>query len=393
MSPAFAFVFITVAIDMVALGVVMPVFPELVAQLQGGSTAGAATYYGIFSAVFAAMQFLFAPVLGALSDRFGRRTVLILSNLGLGIDYLLMAVAPSLGWLFLGRVVAGITSSSYSAAAAYIADVTPPDHRAARFGALGVAFGLGFILGPSLSGVVAAYGLRAPFVLSATLSLLNALYGWFVLPESLPAERRAPFRWQNAHPIGSLQFLRARPAIFPLAMAGFLSMLAHDSLPSTFVLYTSYRYHWDERTVGLVLGGVGVASMIVQGALVGRLVAWLGERRALTAGFVSGAIGMLVFAFAPTGGLYCLGIVFTAFYGLANPSLQALTTSRVAATEQGQLQGAQGSLTGIASMTAPLLFTQLFALAIGPLAGWHLPGLPFVVAALFLGAAMLTARH
>jgi DHA1 family tetracycline resistance protein-like MFS transporter len=391
---AFGFVFVTVAIDMLALGVVIPVIPGLIAEFEGGDTSRAATYYGIFAAVFAAMQFLFSPVLGSLSDRFGRRKILILSNLGLGLDYLVMALAPSLGWLFAGRVIAGITSSSIGTASAYIADVTPPDQRAEKFGMLGVSFGLGFILGPSLGGLLGAGNLRAPFVVSAALSLANALYGFFVLPESLPVEQRAPFRWQKAHPIGALQFLRRRPQLVPLALAGFLSMLAHDSLPSTYVLYTSYRYHWDERTIGLVLAAVGVMSMIVQGALVGRLVKALGERKALALGFLSGAAGMVVYGFAPTGALFCVGIAMTALYGLANPALQALMTGHVGATEQGQLQGAQGSLQGIASMTAPIVFTQLFALAIGPLASWELPGLPFLVAAILLGwALMITAAR
>lgn len=385
---AFGFVFVTVVIDMVALGMIVPIFPGLLAEFRGGDTSSAATYYGIFGAVFAAMQFLFSPVLGSLSDRFGRRKVLILSNLGLGLDYLLMAVAPTLGWLFVGRVIAGITSSIYGTAGAYIADVTPPEKRAEKFGMLGVAFGLGFILGPSLGGLLVSYGLRTPFYVAAGLSLLNASYGFFVLPESLPPERRAPYRWRNAHPIGALHFLQRRPTVLRLSVAGFLSMLAHDAMPSLYVLYTSYRYHWDARTVGLVLAGVGVMSMIVQGALVGRLVRALGERRALAVGFLSGAIGMAVYGLAPTGAIFIVGIVFTAFYGLANPALQSLMTSRVDATEQGQLQGAQGSLTGIASMTAPIFFTQLFALSVGRFATWALPGLAFLAAALFLLVAL-----
>lgn len=385
---AFAFVFVTVAIDMLALGVVIPVLPGLLVELRSGNASQAASYFGVFGSVFALMQFLFSPVLGSLSDRFGRRKVLILSNAGLGLDYLLMAVAPSVGWLFVGRVVSGITSSSYGTASAYIADVTPPAQRAEKFGLLGVAFGLGFVVGPSLGGLLAPLGLRAPFVAAAALSLLNALYGFFILPESLPEDRRSPFAWRNAHPIGSLAFLRRRPEVIPLAIAGFLSMVAHDALPSTFVLYSSYRYGWDERTIGLVLAGVGVMSMVVQGGLIGRLVNVLGERRALVVGLLFGAAGMAVYGLAPTGALFCVGIPLTALYGLAGPSLQSLITSRVLPNEQGQLQGAQGSLTGIASMTAPILYTQVFAAAIDPLNGIGLPGLPFLVAAAMLIAAL-----
>ena len=388
---AFTFIFITVLLDMLALGVIVPVLPALVVAFRGGDTASGATIYGLFATVWAVMQFIFSPVLGSLSDRFGRRRVILLSNLGLGLDYLLMAVAPSLSWLFAGRVISGITSATFGTAAAYIADVTPPDERAKRFGMLGVAFGVGFIVGPSVGGLLGAINLRAPFWGSAALSLANAAYGFFILPESLPPERRSPFHWRRATPIGSAQLLRSRPHLLALGSAGFLSMLAHDSLPITFVLYTTFRYHWDQRTIGLVLAAVGVMSIVVQGGLVGRLVAALGERRALAVGFASGAAGMIVYGLAPTGTIFVLGIAMTALYGLAQPSLQSLMTRRVGPSEQGQLQGANGSLNGIASMIAPVLFTQAFAMAIGPLGHLHQPGTPFLLAAGFLIAALIVA--
>jgi len=384
---AFVFIFITVLLDMLALGIIVPVLPGLVVFFRRGDAASAAAIYGVFGSVWAAMQFIFSPILGSLSDRFGRRKVILLSNVGLGLDYLLMALAPTLGWLFVGRVASGITSSSFPTAIAYIADVTPPEERAAKFGLLGAAFGAGFIVGPTVGGLLSAYSLRAPFWGAAVLSLANAAYGYFILPESLPEHQRSPFHWRRANPIGSMQMLRARPLLLALASASFLSMLAHDSLPTTAVLYAKYRYQWDERALGLVLGVVGVAALIVQAGLVGRLVAWLGERKALAVGFLSGAVGMAIYGFAPTGAWFMLGVPGTALYGLATPALQSLMTREVGPSEQGQLQGANGSMNGIANMTAPILFTQVFALAIGRYEDLHLPGAPFILGALLLVAA------
>jgi len=386
---AFVFIFITVLLDMLALSVILPVLPELVVALSGGQTARGATIYGLFGTTFAAMQFLFAPVLGSLSDRFGRRRVILLSNVGLGLDYVLMALAPSLWWLFAGRLVSGITSSSVPTAMAYIADVTEPDERAAKFGMLGVAFGIGFIVGPSVGGLLGGSSLRAPFWCSAALSLANAAYGFFILPESLPLDRRTPFHWKRASVFGSFRMLRAHPQLLALGAASFLSMLGHDSLPTTFVLYVQYRYQWTERTIGLVLGAVGAASLVVQGGLVGRMVAWLGERKALAIGFLCGAAGMTVYALAPTGKAFVCGLLFTAIYGLATPSLQSLMTSHVAATEQGQLQGAIGSMNGVANMIAPVLFTGIFAEVVGPFRTWNLLGAPFLLAGVLLVGAFI----
>jgi DHA1 family tetracycline resistance protein-like MFS transporter len=386
---AFVFIFITVLLDMLALGIIVPVLPGLIVFFRGGNTASAAAIYGVFASVWAAMQFIFSPVLGSLSDRFGRRKVILLSNFGLGLDYLLMALAPTLPWLFVGRVASGVTSSSFPTAIAYIADVTPPDQRAGKFGLLGAAFGAGFIVGPTVGGLLAGYSLRAPFWGAAGLSLANAAYGFFILPESLPEHQRSPFHWRRANPIGSLQMLRARPLLLALASAGFLSMLAHDSLPTTAVLYAKYRYQWNERDIGFVLGAVGAAALVVQGGLVGRLVPWLGERKALAAGFLSGAAGMAIYGLAPTGAWFMLGVPGTALYGLSNPALQSLMTREVGPSEQGQLQGANGSMNGIANMAAPILFTQVFALAIGRYGNLKLPGAPFILAAMLLVAAFV----
>ncbi|HZP48324.1 MAG TPA: TCR/Tet family MFS transporter [Vicinamibacterales bacterium] len=386
---AFAFVFVTVLLDMLALGVIVPVLPLLVVSLSGGDTARGAAIYGLFGTTFAAMQFVFSPVLGSLSDRFGRRRVILLSNVGLGLDYVLMALAPSLWWLLAGRVVSGITSSSLPTAMAYIADVTDARERAAKFGLLGVAFGVGFIVGPALGGVLGDISLRAPFWGAAVLSLANATYGFFILPESLPLHRRTPFHWKRANVLGAFQMLRSRPQLFALGGASFLSMLAHDSLPTTFVLYTAYRYAWGQKMVGLVLAMVGALMIVVQGGLVGRMVGWLGERKAMVTGFLGGAVGMGAYALAPSGGAFLVGLPFTALYGLATPSLQSIMTSSVGADEQGQLQGALGSLNGVANMIAPVLFTTIFAEAVGRFGRFHLVGAPFLLAALLLVGALV----
>jgi DHA1 family tetracycline resistance protein-like MFS transporter len=385
---AFAFIFVTVLLDMMALGIIIPVLPKLIKAFMGGDTVGAAHVIGYFGFAWALMQFIFQPVLGALSDRFGRRPVIILSNLGLGFDYILMALAPSLWFLFVGRLISGITAASFSTAGAYIADVTPPEKRAGRFGLLGAAFGLGFVIGPAVGGLLGEVSLQLPFWGAAVLSLLNATYGFFVLPESLARERRASFSWRRANPVGSLKLLSSNPVLSRLAIAGFLQRFAHGSLPSMFVLYADYRYGWSARTVGLALAGVGVSQMIVSGGLVRPAIARLGERNTLLVGLVSGVIGFALYGFAPNGGIFLAALPLVALWGLANPAIQSLATRRVGPSEQGQLQGAQSSLGGIADMVGPLLFSQVFAAAIAAHAILHLPGAPYYLAALFVAGAL-----
>ncbi len=389
----FWFIFGTVLLDMLALGIIAPVLPKLVIQLEGGNETSAAGLYGVFGTVWAAMQFLFAPVLGALSDRVGRRPVILLSCLGLGLDYVIMALAPTVGWLFLGRVLSGITASSFATSFAYIADVTEPDQRAGRFGLLGAAFGVGFVLGPAVGGLLGGIGLRAPFWAAGGLSFVGAAYGWFVLPESLPAARRAPLAWRRANPVGSLTLLRAHHALLGLALVAFLYRVAHDALPSMFVLYGDYRFGWTARTVGFALALVGVASMIVQGGLVGLAVRRLGEARALVTGLACGAVAFTIYGLAPRGSVFLLGIPVGALFGLAYPALQGLMTRRVGPDEQGRLQGAVASVMGIAGVLAPVLFTQLFAAAIGRFHALRLPGAPFLLAALLLVVAIVAVRH
>lgn len=381
---AFAFIFITVLLDMLAFGLMVPVLPQLIVRLAGGDTANGATTFGVFGTAFALMQFLAAPVLGALSDRFGRRPVVLLSNLGLGADYVVMALAPTIPILFLGRLISGATSSSFSTGSAYVADVTPPEKRAARFGMLGVAFGIGFIVGPAVGGLVAGIDLRAPFWLAAALSFANFFYGLFVLPESLPRERRAPFHIRAANPVGAMRFLAGRPVLVTLALVAFFAYLAHDSLPATFVLYSAYAFGFDERAIGLGLTISGVSSIVMQGFVVGRAVRVFGEQRALIIGLLVGLVGQLLLGLARSPALYLLGLPVWSFFGLVTPSLQALASRAVAPTEQGQLQGALGSLRSIVTLVTPLLYTQVFAAAIGPFAGLGFPGAPFVLSALFL---------
>ncbi len=389
----FAFIFVTVTLDMMALGVMIPVLPKLVIEFEHGDTASAAVMFGLFGTVWAAMQFLFMPLIGNLSDRFGRRPIVLLSNLGLGLDYLLMALAPSLSWLFVGRTISGIVSASFSTAGAYIADITPAEQRARRFGMLGAAFGIGFIIGPAFGGLLGGIDLRLPFWVAAGLSLINAAYGFFILPESLPADRRAPFSWRKANPFGALVFLRSYPTLLALAAAAFLSRLAHDSLSSTYVLYVDHRYGWDETTVGLSLAGVGICSMIVQGGLVGPSVSALGERRVLLAGLLFGVLGFVIQGFAPTGALFLIGIPFIALYGLANPALQALMSQRVGPDAQGQLQGAIQCLSGLGGLMAPFVFTQTLSSFIEPGATFQLPGAPWLLAASVLVAAAIIAER
>ena len=388
---ALVFIFITVVLDMLALGMIMPVLPKLIEDFVHGNTARAAEIYGLFATVWALMQFVFSPVLGSLSDRFGRRTVILLSNFGLGLDYIVMALAPGVGWLFLGRIISGITSASFSTASAYIADIAPPEKRAAGFGMLSAAFGLGFILGPALGGVFGNIDPRLPFWVAAGFSLLNAMYGFFVLPESLSLEKREAFSWHRANPIGSIKLLRSHAELFGLSISTFLGNIAHEALPTTFVLYAMYRYGWNERTVGLALATVGVCSAVVGAGLVGPAVARFGDRRVMLTGLWFGVLAFVIYGFSRTGVIFWLAIPVGGLWGLSGPPMQGLMTHRVNASEQGQLQGALSSIRGIAFMIGPLIFTNIFAAFIGPERDWHLPGAPYLLAAVMLGAATIVA--
>lgn len=382
-----AFIFVTVVLDVLSLGIIIPVLPKLVEQFMGGDTASAAKVVGLFGASWAGMQFVCSPIIGALSDRLGRRPVILASNFGLGIDYVLMALAPSLPWLFLGRLVSGVTGASFTSAMAYVADVTPAERRAAGYGLMGAAWGVGFVLGPALGGVLGAVGPRLPFWVAAGLTLVNATYGLFVLPESLPRDRRKPFSWARANPVGSLALLRAHRGLSGLAGVSALYYLAHHVLSSVFVLYAGYRYGWGPRDVGLTLAAVGIQNVIVQGVLVRPLVARFGERRTMIAGLCCGALGFASYGLADTGARFFLGLPVFAFMGLFGPSVQALMTRRVPPTEQGHLQGVNSSLMGMAGLVGPGLFTLTFARFIGANAPLHLPGAPFLLASVVMVAA------
>jgi DHA1 family tetracycline resistance protein-like MFS transporter len=385
---ALAFIYVTVLLDMLAFGLAIPVLAFLYRELAAGDTTRAASVSGGFGLAFAVMQLVFAPVLGSLSDRFGRRPVLILSNLGLAADYALMALAPSLAWLFVGRLIAGVTSASFSTASAYIADTAAPEKRAAAFGMLGALFSVGFILGPSLGGELGRVDLRLPFWVAGGLSFLNALYGAFVLPESLPRERRAPFHWTRANPFGALALLRGSPLLLGLAAVALLNNLGHDVNPHVFGFYAIERYGFDEALVGRTLVAVGIGGVIVSGFLVGPLVRVLGERNALLLGLGAGALGFGLQAFAPTALWFWAGVPLVNLWSINGPAMQSLMVARVDPSLQGQLQGALQSLRGLCSLVTPVLFTQVFVLATPLVAG-----APYWLASALVGAALLVAAR
>jgi MFS transporter, DHA1 family, tetracycline resistance protein len=390
---ALTFIFVTVMLDMLAFGIIIPVLPHLIVELIGGSIAKAAVWSGGFGALFMLMQFVFSPVQGTLSDRFGRRTVILISSFGLGIDFIVMALAPVLWLLFVGRAVSGVCAASFSTANAYIADIVPKEKRAAAFGTLGAAFGIGFIIGPALGGFLGHLHIRLPFWIAAGLSLINFCYGYFVLPESLPKEKRsARFDWRHANPFGAVVLLRRYPQVFGLAAVFFLINLAQFSLNSTYVLYTDYRYGWGPQAVGFTLGLVGLCSGLVQAVLVRRLMPRLGERRMILAGLTLCIVGYVFFGFASIGWIFLLGIPFLSLGGLAGPPAQSMMTHQVDAHEQGRLQGALTSLASLAGIFGPALFANIFALFISDHAPvQHLPGAAFVLAALLLFASALIA--
>ena len=383
---AIAFIFVTVVLDVLAFGIIIPVLPRLVEDFLGGNTARAAEIYGLFGTIWALMQFFFSPVLGSLSDRYGRRPVILLSNFGLGIDYVFMALAPSLAWLFVGRLISGVTGAAFTTASAYIADVTAPEKRAASYGVLGAAFGVGFVLGPAVGGILGSSDPRYPFWAAAVLTLINASYGVFILPESLPPEKRRPFSWARANPLGALQLLRSHPELLGLASVNFLYYLSHQVLQSVFVLYAGYRYGWQERTMGLMLALIGGLSIVVQGGLVKPIVGRIGERRALLTGLLFGACGFAAYGLAPTGRWFAGVTPIFSMMGLYGPSAQGLMTKRVSPSEQGQLSGANSSVMGMTGMIGPALFTVIFATFIQAL-----PGAPFLLASGFMVMAAAIA--
>jgi MFS transporter, DHA1 family, tetracycline resistance protein len=390
---AFVFILIMVAFDFLAFGIIAPVLPDLIRSFEGGDFARASSIGGYFGLAWATMQFIFSPLLGAWSDRFGRRPVILISCFGLSIDYVFMALAPSLRWLFVGRLISGITTSNVATAFAYVTDVTKPAERAKPFGMISAAFGLGFVIGPAVGGWLGNRNLRFPFWVAAGLSLANALYGYFVLPESLPPERRAKSAWHMANPLGALALLRSHAELAGLSLVVTLYYLAHNSLPSIWAYYTEYRYAWSRSDVGNSLALVGVCAAVVSGVLVGPFVKRFGERRSLLAGLLFGTIGFAGFGLATRGWMLLAAIPFIALWGIAAPAIQSLMARHVDPSSQGKLQGAINSLRAITGMAGPVLFTQIFAVAISPQYGFHLPGAPYCLAAVLLGASLLLAVY
>jgi DHA1 family tetracycline resistance protein-like MFS transporter len=389
---AIVFIFVTVTLDMLALGLIAPVLPKLILDFLGGNTTSAASWLGWFGTIFAVMQFVFSPVIGVLSDRFGRRPIILLSNLGLGLDYIVMALSPTIGWLFLGRVISGITASSIPTAFAYISDVVPKEKRAGAFGMIGVAFGLGFVLGPAIGGLLGDFDPRLPFWVAAGFSLINWLYGFLFVPESLSLEKRKEFTLRRANPVGALVLLRSHPELWKLATLQFLAYTSHEVF-TIWALYAMYRYAWNQTTVGVSLAIVGICTAAISGGLTGRIVAWLGERRTLYIGQFFGAVGMTIAGLARGSALYLASIPVISMWNISFPAAQGMMTHRVSEREQGELQGAIQSLRSIAFIIGPFLFAQTFAWFIDPKRSFSIPGAPYYLAAAMLFTAMLLATR
>ncbi|MBE7502608.1 MAG: TCR/Tet family MFS transporter [Verrucomicrobiales bacterium] len=385
--PALGFIFVTLFLDVLGIGLVIPVLPKLVAEFRGGDVSAASHTVGVLVALYSLLQFLCAPVLGNLSDRYGRRPVILGSLFGSGVDYLLLAWAPNLGWFFLGRMVAGITGANFTAASAYIADISPPEKRAGNFGLIGAAFGLGFIAGPAVGGLLGNASLRLPFLVAAGVTLLNWLYGLWILPESLPVRHRRSFDWRRANPLGSLLALRTYPLVLALSGTFFLIHTAQNMLHATWVLYTGYRYGWTAGQVGVSLAIVGLMAALVQGVLARRLIPALGEPRAMLMGLAISATAMVGYGWAPRGWMIYVILVFGSLGGIAGPAAQGLISRTVAMNEQGAVQGALSSLASVSGIVGPPLGAGVFGWFIGGRAPVALPGAAFF----FASALMLTA--
>lgn len=402
-SAALKFIFITILIDVIGVGIIIPVLPALIRQLTGGDISVAARDGSWLLFAYAIMQFLFSPLVGALSDQYGRRPVLLFALFGLGIDYIFQALSPTLTLLFIGRIIAGITGASYTTATAYIADISTPDKRAQNFGMVGVAFGIGFIIGPSIGGLCSTIGahipntgnfdwsVRLPFIVAAAFSLLNMLYGYFVLPESLDKEHRRIIDWKKANPISSLLRLRRYPVISGMAISFFLIYLASHAVQSNWAYYTIYKFNWSSLMVGLSLSVVGVLVAIVQGGLIRYTIPKLGEKNSVYIGLALYVLGLVLFAFASQSWMmfaclipYCLG-------GICGPALQGIISNQVPANEQGELQGTLTSLISITSIFGPIIMNNIFAYFTSPKAPFLFPGMPFIAGAVLMLASIFTA--
>ncbi len=389
-TPALSFIFITILIDIIGIGIIIPVLPALIKQLTGGDITVAAKYGSWLTFAYAIMMFVFSPVIGSLSDRYGRRPILLFALLGLGIDYIFQAFSPTIKLLFIGRLIAGITGASYTTASAYIADISTPDKRAQNFGMVGVAFGLGFIIGPSIGGLCSEIGkhmannssfdwsVRLSFIVAAAFSLLNFIYGYFVLPESLLPENRRAFDIKRANPFGTMKQLRKYKVLIGLSVSYFLLNLGAHALQSNWSYYTIYKFNWSSLTVGLSLSVVGLLVAIVQGGLIRITIPWLGEKNSVFAGLTFYALGMFLFAFAGQGWMMFLFLLPYCLGGIGGPAMQGIMSNQVPDNEQGELMGALSSLTGITAFIGPVLMNNLFVLFTGKNALFEFPGMPFI---------------
>lgn len=390
---ALLFIFITLLIDVIGIGIIIPVVPALIEKLTGEGISVAAMYGGWLTFAYAIFQFLFSPVLGGLSDRYGRRPVLLFSLLGLGIDYIFQAFAPTIFWLFIGRIIAGITGASFTTATAYIADISTPEKRAQNFGMVGAAFGLGFIIGPLIGGFASAGGTHVPFLVAAGLSLVNFVYGYFALPESLPMKTRRRFEWKRANPIGALKQLKKYPLVMGLLGSFVLLFIASHAVQSNWVYYTVYRFQWTEKAVGLSLAFVGIMIAIVQGGLIRFIMPKLGQYKAIYVGLFLNMISLMLFGLANQGWMMYAILLPYAFAGIAGPALQGLMSSEVPANEQGELQGGLTSVMSLTSIVGPLIMNNLFAYFTMASAPFLFPGAPFMAGAVMVLIGLFLAYN
>ncbi|MBL4709555.1 MAG: TCR/Tet family MFS transporter [Flavobacteriales bacterium] len=379
------FIFITILIDVIGIGIIIPVIPSLIENLNGAGLSEASKIGGWLIFAYAIMQFFFAPVLGVLSDKFGRKPILLIALFGLGVDYFVHAFAPSLFWLFLGRILAGICGASFTVATAYIADISTPEKKAQNFGLIGAAFGLGFIVGPVIGGISGEIDVKLPFFIAGGLTLLNFIYGIFVLPESLPKEKRKKkINLLKANPLGSFHLLRRNTIVSGLAVSFFLLYLASHSVQATWTFYGMLKFDWDESTVGYSLGVVGIIVAIVQGLMVKHTVKWWGEQKTIFIGYVSWISGLLLFAFVTEGWMLFVVVLPYCFGGIATPTLQSTVSNEFGDTEQGELQGALTSLISLTAIFGPILMTNIFSYFTQESAPIQFPGAPFVLGAFFI---------
>lgn len=396
-SAAISFIFITLLIDVTGIGLIIPVVPGLIEKLTHGTISDASRYSGWLAFAYATMQFLFAPLLGNLSDRYGRRPVLLLSLLGLGIDYIFLSLASSITWLFIGRIIAGIAGASFTTATAYIADISTPQNRAQNFGMVGAAFGLGFILGPVIGGFLGELGVRIPFIVAAILSLLNCIYGYFVLPESLTRENRRPFEWKRIIPIASLINLKKYKSVAGLFFSFFLLYLAANAVQSTWSFFGIKQFNWTARIIGLSLGLVGLLVGLVQGGLIRLVNPWLGSKKSVYLGLALYTTGLFLFSFATESWMMFVFLVPYCLGGICGPALQSIISGQVPPNEQGELQGGLTSIMSLTNIVGPVLMTGLFAYFTKPSAPVHFAGAAFFLGGLFMAISLLlaykTLRH